>query len=266
MSNVYLKKYNESDIFNLTSECLPQQLNTIHKYSLKYTPTFSNQQFYKHFNYTRKIFSQQLEKIPVSTAERDVSKSLLNQVISDYIKYSKENNNFKFKNGHSHSNFQNSEWDDIDFISKHDRCKLVPSDKNMGPVWLEDNLIHQNTMMILKNKDNFTVDNRQESEIIKVCGEKIKDVIDNKSYVNYINKKQRIGIKKQICECESIPLMIPLIKIHKKPIQWRPVCRMSTSWVSFDLQKLLTSYLKKLLHDSQTLFKSRMTEIRNHSL
>ena len=43
--------------------------------------------------------------------------------------------------------------------------------------------------------------------------------------MNYLSKKDKYEIVRQWNNCITIPYMVPLIKIHKNPIKWRPVCR-----------------------------------------
>ena len=262
MTNVFLKKYDTSDIFNLTEACLPQEIETIHKYSLKFTPTFSNTQYFSHFQKTKESFDQQLRKLRLPTAEQNTTQAIFNHVIKKYSdnikkKYKFARNCYKLK-----SNLSEQEWQNIQFICNHPSLTIVPSDKNMGPVWLSKSIICDNTTIILNNKDNFKIDNRLEEEIIQDCRNEIWQVLVDRSYYEYINPKQRKLIEQQVCECTSIPLMIPLIKVHKKPIQWRPVCRMKKTWLSYNLQKFFTECMKQLLIDSQKLVRKKLIEVR----
>ena len=262
MSNVYLKKYDVSNIFNLTKDCLPQQLNTIHKYSLKFTPTYKNKHYFKHFIYSKKSFISQLSRTAITSTESNIIQAITNFIIIKYCNYIKNNNKYKYKRNKTIANFDKKEWNDIHFIGNHDKYRLVPSDKNMGPVWLPHNIINENTTLILQNKENFQIENKSEMEIIKICGQKVLALLEDDTYNKYINKKQRAGMKNQVCNCKKIPLMLPLIKIHKTPIKWRPVCRMSKSWVSYDLQKMFTIFIKQLVIDSKSLVRNAMKKAR----
>ena len=200
--------------------------------------------------------------------QQNTTQAIVNHVISKYsekirrkCKYTNNNRNSKSK-----SNLSEREWQNIEFICNHPNMTIVPSDKNMGPVWLEKSIIFRNTEIILNNTNNFKIDYRPEESIIQSCRDEIWQILVDRSYYNYINPKQRSLIERQVCNCDSIPLMIPLIKVHKKPIQWRPVCRMKKTWVSYNLQKLFTVYMKQLVEDSQKLVRKKLIEVRKSRL
>ena len=50
-----------------------------------------------------------------------------------------------------------------------------------------------------------------------------------------INNKQHTGIVKQVCKSKQIPLMLPLIKIHKNPQNINVQNEKNFFWVSYDL-------------------------------
>ena len=188
---MFLKKYESSDIFNLTKACLPQEIETIHKYSLKFTPTFSNSQYFSHFHKTKESFSEQLKKLKLPTAEKDTTQAIINHVIHKYTSSIKKKCKFTKKCNSSKSNLSKQEWQNIQYICNHPTLAIVPSDKNMGPVWLNKSIISDNTTLILNNKDNFKIDNRSEIEIIKDCRKIIRHILIDRSYNEYIPQKQR---------------------------------------------------------------------------
>ena len=76
--------------------------------------------------------------------------------------------------------------------------RLVPSDKNMGPVWISKHLIFDNTSIILNNSNNFIIDHSSEEEVIQQCANNIRRLVNNIAYDSYINTQQKSLIIKEI--------------------------------------------------------------------
>ena len=168
-------------------------------------------------------------------------------VINNYINIIK-NRHFIARNNNQQKqcNINKRELKSLNKLKSNNTIKIDNSDKNVGPCIIPHNIYDFETYKLLQNNNAFTIVNTHECNIIKFCINKINltfNLINKFCNINnnrLINKKAQSKIINNAHKCKNIPLMLPIIKLHKPKIKWRELVRLPKNWVTYAIQKTVS--------------------------
>ena len=141
---------------------------------------------------------------------------------------------------------------------------LIDSDKDMGPVWILKWLYKHYSYTTITDPKSFIIQNESYLDIQHKCTNLTIDFIDDITFKIFIPTHIRQNIINNININPSIPKLSPTIKIHKKPIAWRPVLRMHPQWYTYPIQKLLAKELKRLLIFAYKITNEKIKALYKH--
>ena len=243
------------DIHNLTKEKVPLIVEKIAQIGLNFIPSTYNNldriyDFQKsHTNFKTKITKYLKTKIPSFNSNNKTYKTIQKQLSKNLLKYDEECNVRKNKPNLKYNDFIKIK----ELKNTHNDKILIPTDKNLGPAWIEKTKFHNLTIAFLQKNNNLF-------KKINTQNETITNEI-NKNWKHFIKNESMHTIPKQVIINQTIvinenkwtyPKLEPLLKIHKKELGVRPLIRY-VNYISTPFAK----YLSNIFNDTLNLLQNK---------